>query len=78
MQVLLLTNKLLAGLFQHTPTRQLAAQCLVRLAFALFRRGLILRSHSISFTGPQGIPKYNIGFGRGKGWGALQYCLAIF
>jgi hypothetical protein len=39
MQVLLLTNKLLAGLFQHTPTRQLAAQCLVRLAFALFRKG---------------------------------------
>ena len=29
---------------------------------------LIHRSHSISFTRAQGIPKYNIGFGRGKGW----------
>jgi hypothetical protein len=26
------------------------------------------RSHSISFTRAQGIPKYKIGFGRGKGW----------
>jgi hypothetical protein len=33
-------------------------------------RGLFLvhRSHSISFTRAQGIPKYKIGFGRGKGW----------
>ncbi len=29
---------------------------------------LIRRSHSISFTRAQGIPKYKIGFGRGKGW----------
>jgi hypothetical protein len=29
---------------------------------------LIRRSHSISFPIAQGIPKYKIGFGRGKGW----------
>jgi hypothetical protein len=29
---------------------------------------LILRSHSTSFTGAQGVPKYKIGLGRGKGW----------
>jgi hypothetical protein len=29
---------------------------------------LIRRSHSISFTRARGIPKYKIGFGRGKGW----------
>jgi hypothetical protein len=27
----------------------------------------MLRSHSISFTGAQGVPKYKIGLGRGKG-----------
>ncbi len=26
------------------------------------------RSHSISFTRAQGIPKYKIGFGEGEGW----------
>ncbi len=30
---------------------------------------LILRSHSMRFTGTQGVhPKYTIGSGRGKGW----------
>ena len=28
----------------------------------------IHRSHSLSFTRAQGIPKYKIGFGRGRGW----------
>jgi hypothetical protein len=41
-------------------------------AFSFARRcvffSLIHRSHSISFTRAQGIPKYKIGFGRGKGW----------
>ncbi len=32
------------------------------------RFSLIRRSHSISFTRAQGIPKYKTGFGRGKGW----------
>jgi hypothetical protein len=35
----------------------------VRVFFPLVRR-----SHSISFTRAQGIPKYTIGFGRGNGW----------
>jgi hypothetical protein len=29
---------------------------------------LIRRSHSTSFTRAQGIPKFMMGFGRGKGW----------
>ncbi len=29
---------------------------------------LMHMSHSISFTRAQGVPKYKIGFGRGKGW----------
>jgi hypothetical protein len=29
---------------------------------------LVRRSHSIIFTRAQGIPKYKIGFGRGRGW----------
>ena len=32
---------------------------------------LIHRSHSISFTRAQGIPKYKIGFGRGERMGEL-------
>ena len=32
---------------------------------------LIHRSHSISFTRAQGIPKYKIGFGRGERLGEL-------
>jgi hypothetical protein len=31
----------------------------------------IHRSHSISFTRDQGVPKYKIGFGRGEGMGEL-------
>ena len=34
-----------------------------RIFFCLF---LMRRSHSITFTRAQGIPKYKIGFGRGK------------
>jgi hypothetical protein len=34
---------------------------------------LMRRSHSIGFTKAQGIPKYKIGFGRGKGWEGWGY-----
>jgi hypothetical protein len=39
---------------------------LIQCVFEHF--SLIHRSHSISFARAQGIPKYKIGFGRGKGW----------
>ncbi len=35
---------------------------------------LVHRSYSISFRGAQGIPKYNTGFGRGKGWEIVWGC----
>jgi hypothetical protein len=44
----------------------LCVRGLLRVQFVMF--SLIRRSHSISFTRAQGIPKYKIGFGRGKGW----------
>jgi hypothetical protein len=43
----------------------LSSAQLCTLPFSFFH---IRRSHSISFTRAQGIPKYKIGFGRGKGW----------
>jgi hypothetical protein len=38
---------------------------------------LMHRSHSISFTRAQGIPEYNIGFGRGKGWECCHLAVTL-
>ncbi len=58
------------GAWSTSRKKVTAVVCLVhvlcpRIVLSFF---LMHRSHSLSFTRAQGIPKYKIGIGRGKGW----------
>ena len=54
-----------AGHACKADSESMVREALPLCSFSFF---LIRRSHSISFARAQGIPKYIIGFGRGKGW----------